>query len=354
MKVVAIVAGALLILSAVTDASQTLVTTRRGNRRFMASQGFYRIAWRTWRGVGKRIDDPDRRQTVLGTFGPISLLGLLVTWVAVLIIGWGLIWWGLRDHVDGIGGFIDAVYYSGVTFLTLGYGDIVPTGPLAQILAVAEAFLGLGIVALVIGFLPVLYGAFSRREVQLLTLDDLTDATTSVGLLELYFRQGELEKVYDMFVTWDHWCADVFDSHTAYPMLMLFRSRQPGQSWLTALGVVTDAAALTVAIVPGAGAREPALLYRRAVRTLESLSVVGEGVHGHHPHLAAGSDDESAFRRQYDRLVAVGFPARPYADAWEEMRRLRTGYAPLLLGFATLLLVEPDFRNHAPSLPPSS
>ena len=74
--------------------------------------------------------------------------------------------------------------------------------------------MGLVSIALVIGYLPTLFGAYSRREVQLLTLDGLAAA----------------------FADWEWWCAEVFDSHTAYPMLAFFRSRRPGQHWLTALG----------------------------------------------------------------------------------------------------------------------
>jgi Ion channel len=354
LKVVSVILGALLIASALNDASRTLVTTRRGNRRFTASQIFYRNTWRLWQSIGTRVKDQNRRQTLLGSFGPLSLVGLLVMWVSVLVVGWAFVWWGVRAELEGgVDNLLDAIYYSGVTFFTLGYGDIVPIGGPERLLAVVEAFLGLGIVALVIGFLPTLYGAYSRREVQLLMLDDLTERATPVGLIELAYRRGGLDQLYRVFAEWEHWCADVFDSHTAYPMLMLFRSRQPGQSWLTALGVVTEAAAQTIAIVPDAGYGEAVSLYRRAVRTLDALSVLGADTRPGKMllELPDVTDDEAAFRAGYDRLVALGFPARPYAEAWADLKALRRGYETLLRSFATVLLIEPEFLTNAPPLP---
>jgi Ion channel len=356
VKALAVVLGVLLVLSALTDASRTLVTTRRGNRRFTASQIFYRNTWRIWLHVGARVRNENTRQTLLGSFGPLSLVGLLITWVSVMVVGWGFVWWGLRAEVDDVDNLLEGIYYSGVTFFTLGYGDIVPTGGIERILAVMEAFLGLGIVALVIGFLPMLYGAYSRREVQLGMLDDLSDKTTAVGLIEHCYRRGGLEALYATFTDWEHWCADVFDSHTAYPMLMLFRSRQPGQSWLTALGVVLDAAGQTIAIVPDAATREPALLYRRALKTLEALGVIGQQIRGPRglPPLDVVPDDEATFRAGYDRLVVAGVPVRPYADAWADITELRAHYEMLLRAFVTVLLVEPEFCTNAPPVRPEA
>ena len=356
MKVLSIVLGVFLILSTLMDASRTLVTTRRGNRRFTASQLFYRNTWRIWLTIGARIKNENSRQSFLGSFGPLSLIGLLVAWVSVLVVGWGFVWWGVRADLDGVDNLIDGIYYSGVTFFTLGYGDIVPTGGGERLLAVLEAFLGLGIVALVIGFLPTLYGAYSRREVQLGLLDDLSHRTTPVGLIAHCYRQGGLDRLYATFRDWEHWCADVFDSHTAYPMLMLFRSRQPGQSWLTALGVVLDAAAQTIAVVPDAATREPALLYRRALRTLDALSGVGQEIRGPRglPPLDPVPDDEASFRTGFDRLVGAGVPTRPFADAWADIQRLRLPYDNVLRAFVTVLLVEPDFRSNAPAVLPET
>jgi hypothetical protein len=138
----------------------------------------------------------------------------------------------------------------------------------------------------------------------------------------------------------------VYDSHTTYPMLALFRSRQPGQHWLTALGVVTDAAAISVAAVEGAGAGPAARLYRRATRLLRGFEALPAM-----PRRTAGAGDplggdEARFRAGYRRLGELGLPLRPYPEAWEDLRRLRAAYLPELVAATELLLVPLEFRHH--------
>jgi hypothetical protein len=310
---------------------------------------FYRQTWRAWLAVGRRAR-PELREGFLGTYGPLSLLGLLVLWVLLLVAGWGAVWWGLRSRTSGIDGYTDAVYFAGVGFLTVGFGDIVPTGDLARLLVLVEAFMGLVTMALVIGYLPTLYGAYSRREVQLLALDDLSDeAATPLGFLEACHASGGAEAVAAMFAEWERWCDDVYDSHTAYPMLALFRSRQPGQHWLTALAVVMDAAAICVAAVDGSRAGPAARLLRRGtmlVRNLRGLPPVGlEDV-----ELTAVFGDEGRFRAGYRRLAALGMPLLPYEQAWSDLQRLRAGYLPQLVAATRLLLVPLEFRHHTARL----
>src|SRR5512132_4507742 len=276
------------------DAVSTLVTTRRRPGRFWPTPVFYRQTWRTWLAVGRRTA-PELREGFLGSYGPLSLLGLLAFWVLLLVVGWGAVWWGLRSKVNGIDSYIDAVYFAGVGFLTVGFGDILPIGELARLLVLVEAFMGLVTMALVIGYLPTLYGAYSRREVQLLALDDLTDeATTPVGFLEASHAGGGVEAVAATFADWERWCDEVYDSHSAYPMLAMFRSRQPGQHWLTGLAVVMDAAALALAMFDNNPAGPAARLWRRStrmVRNFRRLPAVGLGAVGVGP-----GTDEARFR----------------------------------------------------------
>jgi hypothetical protein len=57
---------------------------------------------------------------------------------------------------------VQLIYFSFVTLATLGYGDITPRGPLAQMLAVVEAVAGQFYVAVVIAWLVSAYAARRR------------------------------------------------------------------------------------------------------------------------------------------------------------------------------------------------
>jgi Ion channel len=349
VEALAIVAGLAVVGGTASDAVSTLVTTRRRRGRHWPTQVFYRRTWRAWRAMGRRVR-PELREGLLAVYGPLSLLGLLVTWVVLLVAGWGTVWWGLRSAISGIDGYLDAVYFAGVGFFTVGFGDIVPAGGLARLLVLVEAFMGLVTMALVIGYLPTLYGAYSRREVQLLTLDDLSDeATTPIGFLEACHASGGAEAVAAAFADWERWCDEVFDSHTAYPMLALFRSRQPGQSWLTALGVVLDAASITLAALEGPGSGPAARLWRRASRLLQSLQEMAAA-----RARVAGPDgppaDETQFREAYRRLATLGLPLRPYEQARDEFGRLRAAYLPGLVAATELLEVPLEFRHQTARL----
>jgi hypothetical protein len=258
----------------------------------------------------------------------------------------------LQDRLSGVHSYLDALYFAGVGFFTVGFGDVVPVGGLARMLALVQAFMGLVSVALVVGYLPTLFGAYSRREAKLLTLDDLTDErTSSTGLIEAWHADRGLDGLAAAFADWERWCAEVFDSHTAYPMLAMFRSRQPGQHWLTALGVVTDAASICLAAVRGARAGPAMRLHRRAtglLRTVGMLPAVSRAA-------PAAADErlrgEAAFQAIYRHLEGHGVPLYPYDRAWEDLRRLRAGYVRDLRATIAVLLVPPEFRNHATPLP---
>ena len=339
----AVLAGLALVLVAAGDAVSTLVTTRRRRGQRWPTPVYYRWTWRAWRAVALRRG-PERREGLLGVYGPLSLLGLLVFWVLLLVGGWGAVWWGLRPSVSGVDGYFDAVYFAGVGFFTVGFGDLVPTGGLTRLLVLAEAFMGLVTMALVIGYLPTLYSAYARRELQLLTLDDLSDSpTTPITFLEAAYANGGPPGVAAAFADWERWCDEVYDTHTAYPMLALFRSRQPGQHWLTALGVVMDAAAIALATFDSGAAGPAARLWRRSTRLVQHFSLIrGAGAQAGH---GDPGDGEAPFRAAYERLARLGHPIRPYEQAWEQYRRRRTVFYPELVAATEALLVPMEFRH---------
>ena len=138
----------------------------------------------------------------------------------------------------------EQIYLSGVTFFTLGFGDVVPHTGMARGLAVLEAGVGFGLIAVVIGYLPVLYQLFSRREAQIFQLDGRAGSPPSATtLLARHAESGGLDAIDDILRAWEIWCAELLESHLSYPMLAYYRSQHHDQSWLAALATIMDASA---------------------------------------------------------------------------------------------------------------
>jgi hypothetical protein len=158
-------AGALWVAVIMWDAFEAMVLPRRVTRRLRPTRMFYRATWTVWSAVARRMRPGGRRETYVSFFGPLSLLVLVAAWAASLVTAFALLQTGLGVplNVPGGGSFTDHLYLSGETFFTLGLGDITPVSRLGRALVVIEAGLGFGFLALVIGYLPVLYQSFSRR-----------------------------------------------------------------------------------------------------------------------------------------------------------------------------------------------
>ena len=243
----------------------------------------------------------------------------------------------------GDDGFGSIVYYSGTCLLTLGFGDIVPETTPMRLAAVAEAATGLGTIALAISYLPVLYAAYQRRESQLLTLDDPSgERIQPTALIRLWAPGGDTERLYRLFGEWENWTADILESHVSYPMLALFRSQHRGQSWVTALGVVLDAAVVTCAAVPGAELREPYFMYRRGRRALHEI-----GSRLPHTGEAQAPLERHQFDVAYQRLAEAGLPLREPDDAWDRLIEYRSTYGISLQALIDYLLAPAGFWGHS-------
>src|SRR2546429_8968240 len=144
------------------------------------------------------------------------------------------------------------MYHSGETFFPLGYGDITPVSPVARALAVLEAGMGFAFLGVVIGYLPTIYSAFSRREIEISLLDARVGSPPTAAELLTRFGNCPQQTVLDEILRdWEHWAAQVLESHLSYPGLSFFRSQHNNQSWLGALTTILDASALVMAGVDG-------------------------------------------------------------------------------------------------------
>lgn len=331
MTALRIAIGVVLILVFGGDAVDTLVSTRVRSGRWWPNTVFYRWTWHRYRWLAGRVRSAGVRESLLSIYGPGSLLALLAIWVSGQIVGWGFIWWALGgSFAPALRSIGDGIYFSGVAFFTVGFGDLLPRSGVARALTLTEAMMGLGTIGLVIGYLPSLYGAYQAREREILLLDDLTDSRITPGtLLRSWIGpERDLSKMDAQFERWTEWCADVYSSHSSFPMLTLFRSQHRGHSWVTALGVVTDAAMATIATLPGAD-RGPAMrLYRQSCRAITDLAAqvgvppkVVEPMGSRFWSLGYASwqlmvDDIHSFEESYRRLLELRTDFTPWMEAF--------------------------------------
>lgn len=234
------------VLVVLWDTFETVVMPRTVLSRLRLTTVFYRYSWRLWTALSSRLGA--QRERLLSAFGPLSLIMLLGMWALTLMLAFALIHYSVGSHfmtADTHVSFGTYVYVSGTTLFTLGLGDVTPVGKMARTITVFEAGLGLGFLAIVIGYLPVLYQAFSRREVTISLLDARAGSPpTASELLRRHAESGNAEEIPVLLREFERWAAEVLESHLSYPVLAFYRSQHDRESWLASLTTVLDVAAI--------------------------------------------------------------------------------------------------------------
>jgi len=329
VQIAAAILSLATILAVLVDAFETVVLPRRVTRRFRLSRAFFRWFWPGWSFVAKRVTNRKWRDAFLGIFGPLSLLMLLALWAAGLIFAFGSLQWSFGSMIatpDGEPGLLSDIYLSGTTFFTLGYGDVVPRSALARAIAVAEAGMGFGFLAIVIGYLPVIYSAFSRREVTITLLDSRAGSPSSaVELLRRFARRGQLGALDGFFAEWERWSAELLESHLSYPVLGYYRSQHDNQSWLASITTILDACALVMAGVVNLSCHQASLTFAIARHAMVDLCQIfsARPLALTTPRL---TDESLAEARRL--LSEAGTPVRSCEDSAKKLQELRDLYEP--------------------------
>src|SRR5947209_9365335 len=252
MRWIALPVGIVMLLWTLLDVLRTLVMPRAARGRFRLSRILFRPVWNPWRWVGVRRKTIQSRERVLAAAAPSFFFILLFGWVSLALLAYALILWSpafVHGLGRGAGSFGDALYSSGSSLFTLGIGSGAATGWTRAIVVIAGAN-GLGLFAVVIAYLPVLYQAFNRREVGILLLDARAGSPPSgAELLRRAGGVGVRRSLPQLFREWERWAADILETHLSYPSLAFFRSPHDNTSWVTSLGAVLDAATLVLTSV---------------------------------------------------------------------------------------------------------
>jgi hypothetical protein len=335
----ALPAGVLVLATTLLDLFRTLVMPRAARGRYRLSRLVFLGLWRPWRWLALRARTAQGRERFLAAASPMSLFVLLAAWAALTVVAYALILWSpaFAHDIRGAGdSFGTTVYFSGTSFFTLGFGDVVETGP-ARVVAIVEAANGLGLIAVVIAYLPVLYQAFNRREVGVLLLDARAGSPPSGSeLLRRAGGHGVRHSLPQLFQEWERWAADVLESHLSYPSLAFFRSPHDDTSWLTSLGAVLDAATLVVSSVADDECIEAArMLYATATHAVEDLFFYFR------LEERAGMIERAEFDEVMADLREAGVPLKGAEESWPTFVQMRDAYGARLNALSVRIAAPP-------------
>ena len=334
----AFAAGVAIFAIVLWDAFESIILPRRVTRRFRLTRVFYKSTWNGCKLLTRLAGKGKRRETLLGFYGPLSLLVLVAVWAVGLVFGFGLMQYGAGSAVSTTGtqpGFATDLYLSGTTFFTLGLGDVVPKTGLARILVVAEAGFGFGFLAAVIGYLPFIYGSFSKREVNISLLDARAGTPpTAAELLRRHAYPGGNDALRLLFKDWEYWAAELMESHLSYPVLAFFRSQHDNQSWIAALMAILDSCALVKVGIEGSCQRQAQLTFAIARHAAVDLSQVFKTTPRPLPYDRLPAQE---WRRMHEILAQQGLKLRDDPEAERKLQELRKMYEPYLFALAEYL-----------------
>ena len=335
LRWVAFAGGAALTATTFGSVVRSIVLPRGVSS--LITNAVWRLTSRPFYFAARRMSSYPAQDRLLGVLGPLTLLVLLGVWLTLLLLGFALMLWPLLGD-----SFDTAMRVAGSSLFTLGLAGSPRAAP--TVLVFLAAATGLVVVALQIGYLPTIYGAYNRRE----TLVNMLESRAGEPAWgpELLAREqliGGLDSLGPFFTDWERWAADITETHVNYPWLVSFRSPYPLRSWVVGLLAVMDAAALFLALAPSRAPSSARHCLRTGFLGLRALA----GVLHYQANQDPRPDDPidlsyEEFTVAVDRLEQVGFPVeRSAEEAWRHFRGWRVNYEAAAYALADKVVAVP-------------
>jgi hypothetical protein len=326
LDVLLVVIGSALVVAVYDSALRTFVLPRG------ASNPLTHLTFQGIRAVfnlfARETRTYEARDRVMALYGPVSLFGLVLVWLTLVFVGYTLIFYAVIVPT-----WHDAMELSGSSLFTLGF-ELPPRGIPGYLLVFTEAATGLAILALLISYLPTIYGAFSRREREVARLATLAGTPPSaVELVLRYHRIAWMDQLPELWSTWEQWFAELGETHTSLAVLTFFRSPSAHRSWVTAARTVLDAAALAQSTLAVPSSPQAGLCIRSGYLALREIADYYDVPYDADPSPDAPvSIAREEFDAAYDELASAGVPVRPDRNrCWRDFAGWRVNYdAPLL------------------------
>lgn len=351
MELVWYIGGALVVLLTGTSVLFTLVLPRAtggGIERITLSVN-RTVRW-VFIAVARATSVYERKDAILSPVGPVALVAQLVAWAAMFILGFALL---LEPTTHDFGA---ALRQSAAALFTVGQ---IHAGPPANIPAdIAAGAVWAVIVALQIAYLPALYASFNRREALVAMLESRAGVPAwGPEVLARHQLVGITDALPQFYAQWEQWAAEVAESHTTYPVLLLFRSPQPWFSWIVGLLAVLDGAAMHLAVAPHSASSQARLCLRMGFTCFNRIAAtLGWDVDPDPNPEGPIELTYEEFEEAYKMLVEVGFSMeRSAEEAWPDFRGWRVNYERVAYRLADRAVAPPapwsGPRKHLPSGP---
>jgi hypothetical protein len=336
LDAVAFICGAAVVLGTLLSAVRATILPRAvQNNLSRLVTASVRGLFRLWT---RRSTSYPRRDRIMAMLPPIALVALLATWLVCIVTGYTLMFLAVTTR-----SLRQCIELSGSSIFTLGTSSDARFGP--SLLTYSEAGLGLLLVALLITYLPSMYGAFSRRENGVaLLLVRAGDPPQAATMLIRYHRIEEAQyRLTELWRQWEGWFTDIEETHSTFPILAFFRSPRPERSWITAAGALLDGASFWLAAIEHPKDPDAQLCIRAGSLTLRRLADVFRVAYNPDP---APDDPISISRPEWeaamDEMEVAGVPLKSNRDeAWEAWKGWRVNYDTVLLNLARLVEAPP-------------
>jgi hypothetical protein len=329
--VVAFLVGLAMALATVFSAVRTFVVPR-GNNDVMT-----RFIFRTIRKLFDTVASPSRsylfRDRIMAYYGPIALILLPAVWLVVISAAYALMFWSIGVPAA------EAFLVSGSSLLTLGFDRPGVAG--GEFLAFTEAAMGLALVALLVSYLPTIYGSFSRRELLVNLLEVRADSPPSpIVMITRMDRLSGLGALHDLWERWEQWFTELEETHSSLPVLVFYRSQQADHSWVNAAGAMMDAAAIVRSAVAIPMDVQADLMIRAGYIAIRRIGAYFKLPIDEHPSpMDATSIDRARFDAAVDVLEHAGVPVVSDRDqAWRDFNGWRVNYDAPLRGLERLTM----------------
>jgi hypothetical protein len=357
MSYVLFAVGLVIVLITAASVLFTIVLPREPRGFERLSSFVNRLVRLAFLGLSRFAGTYEGKDALLAPTAPVALVAQLGFWAACFIVGYALMLEGTTHSL------ISALAQASGAVFTVGTIDL--SGPPNSAVDIAAGATWVVIVALQIAYLPALYQAFNRRESLVAMLESRAGVPAwGPEVLARHQLVGIIDTLPDFYSSWEEWSADLAESHTTYPVMLLFRSPDPWFSWLVGLLAVLDGAAMHLALAPGTASSQSRLCLRMGFTALNRIAKVLRWEVDPDPNPEGPIDlSFEEFEAAVEMLDHVGFPMeRTALEAWPDFRGWRVNYETVAYRLCDRLTAPPapwsGTRHHlrsgvvAPRRPP--